>query len=98
MQPYMIPLFFFAICLAHGIYRAIQDVRQEAAQAYFDAAVQQMREAMQKMTGLSEAFIGLAKSTESASESRRRFPIIFDSPSGMIGDGRELLLKDWAQS
>lgn len=92
MQPFEYVILLFLICLIHGIYRAIQDVReeakQEALQAYYDA----MREAILKMTGLSEAFIGMAKSAEYASESIRRFSVILDvdSPGGMVKDSKEI--------
>jgi len=79
MQPFHVVILLFSICLIHGIYRAIQDVReeakQEALQAYYDA----LREVILKTTGLSEAFIGLAKSTECANESIKRFSTILNS-------------------
>jgi len=37
MQPFHFVLLLFTICLAHGIYRAILDSKNEAVQAYFDA-------------------------------------------------------------
>jgi len=92
MQPFHVVILLFSICLIYGIYRAIQDVReeakQEALQVYYDA----MREAIFKTTGLSESFLGLAKSTESANESIKRFSVILDvdSPGGMVKDSKEI--------
>jgi len=83
MQPYIVVLIFFAVCLAHGIHRAMLDVRQEASQAYFDALMKQRRDVIPKITGLSEAFMDLSKSAE-------RFAIILDSPGGMSRDWIEL--------
>lgn len=87
MQPFIVVLIFFAACLAYGIYRAIQDVRedafeQEALGAYYEAT----RDTIAKMTGLSESFMGIARSTETANESIKRFSVIIDPP----GDGKEL--------
>jgi len=94
MSPYIVVLIFFAVCLAHGIYRALYDIRedakQEALQAYYDALREQRRDVIPKVTGLSEAFMGLAKSAKFANKSIKRFAIILDSPGGMSRDWIEL--------
>ena len=79
MQPYHFVLLLFAVCLIYGIHRAILDVRQEANN---DAVIKGLRKAISQMTELSEAFMDMGESAETASEAILRFTLILDSPGG----------------
>ncbi len=90
MQPFEYVILFFVICLIHGIYRAMQDVRQEAYNELNKHLRESLEESIVQIMGLSKAFMGVARSAESASESIRRLHSTLDCQGGMIRDEKEL--------
>ena len=75
MQPFEYVILLFLICLIHGIYRAIQDIRRETARDFCDS----LMDKLSKVSSSGYIMIHIPNKE-----------IFINSPGGMVRDGKEL--------